>query len=308
LNFIESVTSSAATDDVRSEFSTFIEQVLARLREKGISDSDAHKAWESVKGTSADEEEYCRLIGSLGLSPYVSYPEIDDVLNDIAGKISNSMLTDLCEATSIANFNRAAQITDSISRALALSTPVHLHDLLEVPKPSDTTARAYEWGYRATEYARTALGIAHDDPLGSRAFFERLQFDPNLGIEAGAEGTSILPVSGAVAREDDDMRLSVIGANPAHRKFAAARASFLTWSNAKASSRLVTTARTRDQQGSRAFAAELLAPAKYLRKRLGDRTEVSPFTLDRISEEMGISPTVVRHQATNHGYYISEAA
>jgi hypothetical protein len=308
LNFIESVTSSVSTDDIRSEFSAFIEQVLARLREKGIDSSEAHKAWERVNETSAEEEEYCRLIGSLGLSPYVSHPEIDDAMEEIAGKIPGSMLIDLCDATNIVNFNRAAQLTDGISQALAQAKPVHLHDLLEVRKPPDTDARAYEWGYSAVESARAALGIAHDDPSGSKAFFERLQFDPNIGAELGAEAASISLISGAVAREDDDMRLSVVGTNPAHRKFAAARASFLAWSHTKVSSRLVTIARTRDQQASRAFAAELLAPAKYLRKRLGDRTEVSPFTLDKISEEMGISPTVVRHQATNHGYYISEAA
>jgi Zn-dependent peptidase ImmA (M78 family) len=82
----------------------------------------------------------------------------------------------------------------------------------------------------------------------------------------------------------------------------------LAWSDAKQSSRLVTTARTRDQQASRAFAAELLAPVKYLKKRLGDRSEVSPFTLDKISEEMGIASAVVYYQAKNHGYYIAEAA
>jgi hypothetical protein len=305
LNFVESITSSIATADVRSQFSAFIDQVLDRLREKGINSSEAHKAWQLVKETSVEEEEYCRLIGSLGLSPYVNHPAIDDVMEEIAGKISNSMLIDLCDATNIANFNHAAQLTDTISQALAHAKPVRLHDLLDVAKPSDLTARAYEWGYRATDAARAALGIAHDDPSGSNAFFEHLQFDPNIGTEVGSEA---VPISGAVEREDDDMRLAVVGATPAHRKFAAARASFLTWSHAKTSSRLVTIARTRDQQASRAFAAELLAPAKYLKKRLGNRTDVSPFTLDKISEEMGIAPTVVRHQATNHGYYISEAA
>jgi hypothetical protein len=308
LNFIESVTSSVGIDDVRSKFTAFIEQVLARLSEKGISSSEAHDAWQRVKETSVEEEEYCRLIGSLGLSPYVSHPEIDDAMEQIAGKITDSMLIDLCDASNSANFSRAAQSADSISQALAQAKPVHLHDLLEVKKPTDTNARAYEWGYRATEYARAALGIAHDDPSGSKAFFEHLQFDPNAGAELGAEAASASLISGAVTREDDDARLSVVGTNLTHRRFAAARASFLAWDHTKVSSRLVTTARTRDQQASRAFAAELLAPARYLRKRLGDRTEVSPFTLDKISEEMGVAPSVVRHQAVNHGYYIAEAA
>jgi hypothetical protein len=124
----------------------------------------------------------------------------------------------------------------------------------------------------------------------------------------GSEAAALSLISGAVEREDDNMRVALAGSNRAHRKFAAGRAAFLTWSQGENSSRLVTTARTRDQQASRAFAAELLAPAKFLKKRLGERSEVSPFTLDRISEEMGIASTVVHYQAKNHGYYIAEAA
>ena len=139
-------------------------------------------------------------------------------------------------------------------------------------------------------------------------FSRRLQIDPSTGIDVGQDAAHMSLISGAVVREDDDMRLSLAGTNSAHRKFAAARASFLAWSQSTNSSRLVTTARTRDQQASRAFAAELLAPAKYLKKRLGDRTDISPFTLDKISEEMGIAPTVVHYQARNHGYYVAEAA
>jgi hypothetical protein len=308
LNFIESVFASVATDNVRSEFSSFIGRVLARLSEKGVKDSEAHEAWERVTSTTKEEEAYCRLIGSLGLSPYVSHPEIDTVLERIAGRISESMLTDLCEATNIGSFDRAAELTDSILQALAQSKPVNLHDLLKAQRPFDATPRAYEWGYRATDTARSALGIAHDDPSGSKAFFERLQFDPNFGIEVGLDAGNISLISGAVAREDDAMLVSLAGTNLAHRKFSGARAAFLSWSHAKESSRLVTSAKTRDQQASRAFAAELLAPAKYLKKRLGDRTDVSPFTLDKISEEMGIAPTVVLYQAKNHGYYIAEAA
>jgi hypothetical protein len=306
LNFIEAATASVETEVIRSEFSAFIRQVLARLSEKGIKNSVAHEAWERVTKTTVEEELYCRLIGSMGLSPYVSHREIDGVLDKIAGIISNSMLTDLCDATNIGNFNRAAELTDSISKGLALARPLQFRELLKASRPLDTYRRAYEWGYHAADAARSALGISHDDPSGSTAFFEQLQLDPRTGLEQGSEAAN--PISGAVEREDDAMRVSLAGANPAQRKFAAARASFLAWSRTKKSSRLVTTARTRDQRASRAFAAELLAPAKYLRGRLGDRGDVSPFMLDKISEEIGSPPTVVRYQATNHGYYIAEAA
>jgi hypothetical protein len=307
LNFIEDVTASVAIDRVRLVLSSFVEQVLARLREKGLTNSDAHEAWKRVKETTEQEEAYCRLIGSMGLSPYVSHPDIDVALETIADKISDSMLTDLCQAASIGSFKLAAQLTEGVTQALAKSQPARLHDLLKVQRPLDATSKAYEWGYRATDAARSALGIANDDPSGHKAFFERLDFDLNFGSEVSLDATNSSLIIGAVAREDDAMQVSVAGTSAA-RKFAGARAAFLAWSQGRKASRLVTSGKTRDQQASRAFAAELLAPSKYLKKRLGSRGEVSSFALDKISEEMGIASTVVRYQAINNGYLIAEAA
>src|SRR5262249_554208 len=102
---IEAVTASVAADNVRSELSSFIEQVLARLSEKGIANSEAHEAWKRVRETTKEEKAYCRLVGSIGLSPYVSHPAIDAALEKIAGKISDSMLMDLCEAANIGSFD-----------------------------------------------------------------------------------------------------------------------------------------------------------------------------------------------------------
>jgi len=91
------------------------------------------------------------------------------------------------------------------------------------------------------------------------------------------------------------------------KEFSAARASFLAWVSGD-SSRLITTARTRQQRASRAFGAELLAPAAFLKKRLGRDQDVSPFTLDKVSNEIGVASTIVRLQAQNNGYKILEAA
>ena len=235
---------------------------------------------------------------------------MDQVFEKVAGKITKSMLTDLCDATNMGNFERTADVANTVSAALATARTIQVKELLKVRRPVDSAPRAYEWGYQATDVARSALGIAHDDPRGSEAFFDRFQLDPGAGMVEGkgSEVAALSLISGAVEREEDNMRVALAGNNRAHRKFAAGRAAFLAWSQGKNSSRLVTTARTRDQQASRAFAAELLAPAKFLKKRLGERSEVSPFTLDKISEEMGIASTVVHYQAKNHGYYIAEAA
>jgi hypothetical protein len=308
LNFIESLTETVSTERVSLEFSTFISQVLEHLEQKKVRGTVAHEAWDRVLKTTKDEELYCRMIGSMGLSPYVAHPELDKVLQGIADKISPSMLEDLCEATHLGSFDRAANLANRVSQVLSETKPIHAPDLFKAQRPLDFSPRAYEWGYKASDTARSALGIPHDDPRGSAVFFDRLSLDPNAGIEDWSEGAAVSPISGGVTREDDDLRVALAGNNRAHRKFAAARAAFLAWTHGSKSSRLVTTAKTRDQQASRAFAAELLAPKKFLERKLGDRTEVSAFTLDKISEEIGVAPTVVRYQALNKGYYISEAA
>jgi Zn-dependent peptidase ImmA (M78 family) len=82
----------------------------------------------------------------------------------------------------------------------------------------------------------------------------------------------------------------------------------LAWLSDDNASRLVTTAKTRQQRASRAFGAELLAPAKFINKRLGTEQDVSPFTLDKISNEIGVASTIVRLQAQNNGYRILDAA
>ncbi len=306
LNFIENLTATVATESVRSEFSKFISEILARLSEKGLTESLAHEAWERVTQTTKEEEEYCRLIGSMGLYPYADHPEVDQDLEKIANRITQSMLTDLCEATSVGNFNRVVDLVENVSQVLDRAQPVRINELLKANKPMDTTQRAYEWGYRAADTARAVLDISHEDPSGAGAFFEKLKIDPSISESSDSSNGTIL--SGAVIRDNDDMRLSLVGTNKAQRKFAAARSAFLTWSGDKKSSKLVTSARTRDQQASRAFAAELLVPEKYLNKRLGNRTEISSFEVDKISEEMQVAPTVVYHQARNHGYHIAEAA
>ena len=165
---------------------------------------------------------------------------MDQVFEKVAGKITESMLTDLCDATNMGNFERTADVANTVSAALATARTIQVKELLKVRRPVDSAPRAYEWGYQATDVARSALGIAHDDPRGSEAFFDRFQLDPGAGMVEGkgSEVAALSLISGAVEREEDNMRVALAGNNRAHRKFAAGRAAFLAWSQGKNSSRL----------------------------------------------------------------------
>lgn len=306
LSFTEACTSTVRASDVKAELQKFISAVLDHMTQEGSGTSDAHEAWRKVTNTSAEEEEYCRLIGSMGLSPYVEHPDIDKALEGVSGTISHSALVDLCEAATLGNFKRAAEFTGRIAEALGKSGSFDVSALTRLTKPKDNAVRAYEWGYNAAAQVRSALGISHDSPEGRKEFFKKLGFDPSQAAELGNPVSTIFPIQGAVGRAKSELKLAL--SSGTDEEFSAARGSFLAWVSEDESSRLVTTSKTRQQQASRAFGAELLAPASYLEKRLGKEKDVSTFMLDKVSTEIGVASTIVRLQAQNHGYRLLEAA
>jgi hypothetical protein len=306
LSFTDACMSVVRTKDVGDQFKEFITAVLAHMQEKGVTTSEAQQAWQKVLNTTPEEEEYCRLIGSMGVSPYIEHLEIDDALEGISGTVSRSVLVDLCEATTLANFKNAAAFAGRISEALDKSSSFDVDALTRIARPKDNVRPAFEWGYNAAALARKSLGISDDDPEGRKHFFRKLGFDPTEAKDMDQPVSNIFPIQGAVARSKTQLKLAL--AFGTDKEFSAARGSFLAWISGEQSSRLVTTSRTRQQQASRAFGAELLAPVSYLEKRLGREKDVSTFTLDKISEEIGVASTIVRLQAKNHGYRLLEAA
>ena len=65
------------------------------------------------------------------------------------------------------------------------------------------------------------------------------------------------------------------------------------------SQRLVTRAYTWDQQASRAFAAELLAPREALTSRAPERADRA--AVDQFAQEFGASTKVIENQLENAG-------
>jgi hypothetical protein len=306
LSFTELGAFIVKTADVRSGLETFIEAVLEKMTERGVKTSEAHSAWDLVRGTSKEEEPYCRLLGSMGLSPYVEHVEIDKLLETISHHITESALRDLCEAATLGSFSNAAEFTQRLSDALVKSPRIDLGALLKIAKPLDSVPKAHDWGYAAAGQARKALGIPDDNPQGRSEFFKKLGIDPKSTTDIGNPVSTVFPIQGAVSRSSKDIKLAL--SSGTDKEFSAARGSFLAWSSGNDDTRLVTTARTRQQRASRAFAAEMLAPADYLKKRLGRDRDISPFTLDKVSAEIGVASTIVRFQAQNNNYRILEAA
>jgi hypothetical protein len=89
------------------------------------------------------------------------------------------------------------------------------------------------------------------------------------------------------------------GANPDSARFLLARALFFVpLLQRGATARLVTKAHTWEQAASRAFAAELLAPADALRAEVGGG--VSQEELKAVASHFQVSSMVIEHQLKNN--------
>jgi hypothetical protein len=81
-------------------------------------------------------------------------------------------------------------------------------------------------------------------------------------------------------------------------RFRLARSLFLHHFATAQARRLVTPAHTWDQQASRAFAAEFLAPAGALAKQVAG--PVSFSDIDKLGDEYRVNSLVIEHQIDNH--------
>jgi Zn-dependent peptidase ImmA (M78 family) len=90
----------------------------------------------------------------------------------------------------------------------------------------------------------------------------------------------------------------------AQRRFAAARATYFFWTDAPDEEHLITSAATRDEQASRAFAAELLIPRDYIRSE-GTGGKIKMQKLADIAEREDVSRSLIRWHAENNGLVIS---
>jgi len=173
-----------------------------------------------------------------------------------------------------------------------------------LPVPVDNLADpAWQHGVNAAKRLRTKLGIGDTDPNGATCVFERLGLDTGqFGIHF-ADGVSL---TGAVSRFDGEAQVTLLQPAKPQRRFAAARAVFSAWTAETQEKRFLTSAVIRDQQASRAFAAELTAPLSLLRGR-ARRSKLSQDQVFDLAAELQIGADVISKQALNNGLQVTPA-
>jgi hypothetical protein len=303
VRFRRSAQASPLRADVESELRTFVEAVCKKLNDSHISDTGLQCAWQLVEDVTEDEVQFCEFVGALGLSPNEVSDHTADLLQALLSKFGKRLLMDLCLVSKPESFDAIAGAAgvafDGINKAPATT----LEPLLAISVSTDNfTNEAWQRGVRAARQLRSRFGIKDIDPTGATQIFERLKIDTTVhcGDSSGVEGSTLY---GAVARDDNEARIALLQPILVQRRFAAARAIFTAWTSERQESRFLTSAVTRDQQASRAFAAELTAPYSLLRAR----SRQSRLTQDEVFDlaaELQIGSDVVSKQALNNGLQV----
>ena len=131
------------------------------------------------------------------------------------------------------------------------------------------------------------------DVGGASRVFDILEIDTSTQ-SSNAQTYDDVIVTGAVVRNDSEMKIAMLQQKESKRRFAGARAIFSAWSSDSPNEiRLLTSAVTRDQQANRTFAAELTAPKALIRSR-AKNNQLSMAGVFDLAAELQIGADVVK--------------
>ncbi len=290
-----------SVSDVTRSLAAFVSKTIKRLKDRGLESTRLQEVWAAFKKLDEDERRFCELMGALGLSPYESHSDIQAQLLAISEGTSERVAAEFCEAAGEADFLEAAADMQHALNALNSEPEIDLARLFGISMPS-LPGPAWQLGRQMARRVRESLDIDDTDQHGGQHFFDVFGID-RVVREPGLREMEEPVVHGALRRADTRVRMNLIRKDSSSRRFDAARSCFLAWDQSADGERLVTRARVRDQQASRTFAAELLAPARYIKSRVKNNL-LSPYHAATIAEELDVSQTVVLWQAKNNGIVV----
>ncbi len=280
---------------VELALASFVDAVLTRLAEQGVTDTALEKEWSEVTEIDKDEEEFCLAAARLGLDPFSEAADVQAEILRAAEELSGHAFEDFLDAVSPRRVGPGLDWISAARRRIRRSASQRSTMVSELRRTASRLAgvrgvRPWEMGWRQASEVRGLLhapsegAFSIDDLLASR-----VQENEDRGLQA-VGGT----VSGAAP-------VIVLG-RPQPRtakRFTLARA---LWHVLYEDDPLflVTAAYTDRQKVERAFAAELLAPAKGIADLLGGSPDVvTSEDIEQLAEHFRVSPRVVEHQLEN---------
>jgi len=282
----------------------WVEQVIGRLEARGIHHTLLQDEWAAIQQASEEERAFCIAAAQTGLNPYTATDEEAGAILEVAGHLPAHWHKDFFSALSVTELRDGADYVVSLrdhlrAAAMDLGALDALREPLQRAVGVVGELSPWEAGYQAATALRSIAGI------GCQPLPDDHTLAQALGLESlpcvAAERQPHTRWFDALAEGYEARRGGIVLAarNEKPRRFAFCRGLMELLSGGPSASALVTAARTPRQKRNRAFAAELLVPADWLRQRVWGRV-IEDEAIEEVAEELGVYSEVVRRQLVNH--------
>lgn len=281
---------------------SLIDDVLARLATRRFDKTGLSQRWARVHASrSRGEQLFCEAAGSLGLDPYRIADEVAGFIEQAESLFDAEPLIEFVSGSAEVDRSRLIEWVHRATRVKGfrhwlpgLRSSV---DAVRDAAPAPADRRAYALGYCRARAMRGALDLRQADRFGSFRDLAR-RFDAPAAFDLAPKVDGI----NALRREDaNGIHVHVrshgnsSGSRAAHL-FALARgigdaACFPEPATAPINGLHDNAYR---QAAGRAFAAELLAPIDEILSMREDARDIYS-----ISDEFGVTPTLIQHQIEN---------
>jgi hypothetical protein len=280
----------------------FIEDVLKRLREKGIHQTSAELRWQRVQASRSnlEETEFCEAAGALGVDPYALNDEESDFLVQSAQLFRGEPLIEFLAgvprqilATDILTWIRRVEDRPSyLSRLPNLRCVAEHVSNLTPPRSGD---RSWALGYRRARVTRKALNRTHTDRIRGTSELAAL-----FGNKSFRRAGRINGLRALISLREQEVHIHLRDRPPTPEArvselFAFTRAigDAICFPNTPRS--VVNELHDADRQAAaRAFAAEFLAPIDEVLSMQADNKDLAT-----IADELNVSNEVVQRQVEN---------
>ena len=292
---------------LRQNLADLIETVVARLDQQGVADTCLHQEWQSIQSADEDEAAFCIAAARLGQDPYAITQPLSEAIVSAASRLPAHWQEEFFNIADVRRIEQQAALVDE-ARALAIRTPGQFEPLVGLRAATEKIhprRTPWEQGYRVARTLRQRLGFAAE-PIGSDADLAAALGLPALGCVTLTEAGAKRLFDGLVEIADGERpAFLTTKSRPEQVRFAFCRGLFEYLTAPDTPSALTTAARTDRQKRNRAFAAEFLAPAEWLRGRIVG-TWASADEMDEWAAELGVSVEVVQRQVQNHRLAVVE--
>lgn len=286
VKFLTSGSTSIAADDVRQALSGFVHSVLERLDEAGVSGTPLQKEWEALASLDDEEREFAIAAARLGLDPF----DVQDAIASTITRIGDSLERDLLlEFLDSAMPDQLQTALDWLRKAQG-NLPLADEPIPRAGGHAIYHGRPWVMGYAGAKRLRSDLALEPTDRIAIDRWVAVARMSPDSGGLQGLVGVNDDRV-GLVLPDESKNTTTV--------RFAQSRAVGHAILSDRRSA-LLDPARTDSGRMSRAFAAELLAPADGIQAHLhafGDYP--TERAVDHIAHHYGVSPMLVQHQFDN---------